>query len=118
MKGEATVADQIPEVNRALLTAEQNAEYDAWVEMFNSRGWKQYCERFFPLIGSYQRQFPNAKGAQQLGIIQGCLRVLAMTAVNLPTSILLEALQATGQLDDGDDEDRPDDLVLTNEPQA
>ena len=111
------MADPIPEVNRALLSKEQNDEYDAWMEMFNSKGWKQYCERFHPLVGSYQRQYNNATGEQQLGIIQGCIRVLAMVAVNLPTSILLEALQATGQLNDGE-EDRSDDLVLTEHPQA
>lgn len=104
-------------VNRNLLTKTQNDEYDAWLDFFSSRGWQLYQERFGQYAPEYQEQLNHVQELNALGRLQGA-RMMLHNLLN----VVEQSVQAEFQLLSTDREaieaDRPDDLVVLDDPQA
>lgn len=104
-------------VNRNLLTQAQNEEYDAWLDFFASRGWQLYQERFGKFAPEYDEQLKVVQELNALGRLQGASMML-----NNLLDVVESAVTAEFQLLSTDraasEQDRPDDLVILEDPQA
>lgn len=85
--------------NRALLSAEQRGELEAYERLFASAGWALASERLQTVFDGLGKQYDALVGDQALGRIQGA-RDAFYRVLNLPRIIENEFNALTGQTQD------------------
>lgn len=104
-------------VNRNLLTKAQNDEYDAWLDFFSSRGWQLYQDRFGKFSPEYAEQLNHVQELNALGRLQGARMMLNNLLGVVEQAVIAEfVLLSTDR--EAIEADRPDDLVVLDDPQA
>jgi hypothetical protein len=104
--------NQLPPIDRKLLSPEQEATLDSWLELFGSAGWRQYRQYMVNDIQRDYAQLPKAEGLQEIGRIQGRLSVYTKSLIDIEDDVKRLYLLLTGQLlGDPDDLGHTDDLV-------
>jgi hypothetical protein len=93
-------------VDRSLLTPEQLALYDTWLEFFQHPGWKLFGEAMTPTMESNSRGYESAVGEQALGFLQGQTATFRQIFRH-PSQVEASFLHLTGQLDQEVDTNDP-----------
>lgn len=101
-------------VDRTLLTSEQLAEWDTWLEFFNSSGWRNYTKRFEPIIANYREAYHEIEGEQALGRLQGALRMLSTLLYGTENAVNLE-FEQLARVDEEEEGQGPNDPITPDD---